>query len=129
MAWEKDILSAFQSKISPEPNTGCWLWTGRLFEKRGKYGCFTHRPSQTIMERAHRISWKLFKGVITKDQHVLHKCDNPSCVNPNHLFLGDQKTNMEDMGFKKRQAIEKKHGRYKHGRYIGDKRNSKYWRL
>ena len=118
MAWEQDIRKAFESKITPEPNTGCWLWTGRTFEKRGGYGCFTHRPSGTIMERAHRISWVLHNGSLTRDNHVLHKCDVRACVNPDHLFLGDQKDNMEDMAYKKRQAIGKKHGHYKHGRYI-----------
>lgn len=122
------VYKAFIEKVSPEPNTGCWLWIGnRLTEARGGYGVFTHRPSGTIMQRAHRESWKFFRDpTITKDEHVLHKCDNPLCVNPDHLFIGDQATNMEDMALKKRQALGKRHGHYKHGKYVGDKRNKRY---
>lgn len=127
MAWEKNIKIAFQKNVSPEPNSGCWLWCGDIFRKRGGYGVFTHRPSKTIMQRAHRISWKLFVDPdIREDQHVLHKCDNPLCVNPDHLFIGDQKTNMEDKSYKGRQQFGEQHPKYKHGRYVGQKQKAKY---
>lgn len=124
-----DWAKPFEERISPEPNTGCWLWTGNALSKRGGYGVFTNRPSGIVMKRAHRLSWELYKNVtLTGDQHVLHKCDNPLCVNPDHLFIGDQATNMEDKSFKGRQNLGKNHGMYKHGRYVGDKRNRKYHR-
>ena len=125
--WDIDIKSAFEKKFSPEPNTGCWLWTGNTFSLRNGYGAFTHRPSKTIMQRAHRISWNIYVNTnITVDDHILHKCDNPLCVNPEHLFLGDQASNMEDKSYKGRQNMGKTHGLYKHGKYVGQKRNRKY---
>ena len=88
---------------------------------------FTHRPSGIIMQRAHRLSWKFYRDdSITEEQHVLHKCDNPLCVNPDHLFIGDQKMNMEDMSYKGRQTWGEKNHHYKHGRYVGQKQNPKY---
>ena len=126
-SWETDIRIAFEKKHSPEPNTGCWLWLGSRLLKRGKYGVFTHRPTNTIMQRAHRVSWKLYKdNSITENEHVLHKCDNPLCVNPDHLFIGNQTLNMEDKAYKKRHTFGEKHPKYKHGRYVGVKQNPKY---
>lgn len=120
------LKDSFFRHVSPEPNSGCWLWTGPSLKTRGGYGVLTHRPTNTIMRRAHRLSWELHNGKITQDEHVLHKCDNPLCVNPDHLFLGDQKTNMEDMSSKGRQTHGKKNARYKHGKYVGQKQNPKY---
>lgn len=126
MAWEKDPMKAFMKNVSPEPNSGCWLWMGGVLI-RGGYGHFTHRPSGRQTLKAHRESWKFFRNPnITEDEHVLHKCDNPLCVNPDHLFIGDQATNMEDKSFKGRQNLGKNHGMYKHGKYVGDKRNKRY---
>ena len=70
---------------------GCWEWNGAT---QGSYGCFTFMRKTT---RAHRASWILHNGPIADDMHVLHKCDNPSCSNPDHLFLGSHKDNMRDM--------------------------------
>ena len=72
----------------------CWLWTGARFRAyNGDYGAFSlaGRP-----QRAHRVAYLLFKGEIPKRLHVLHECDNPSCVNPKHLFLGTHQDNMTD---------------------------------
>ena len=127
MAWNYDLKSCFESKYTPEPNTGCWLWCGNVVKKRGGYGVMTHRPSKTIMARAHRLSWKLYVNPnITEDDHILHKCDNPLCVNPDHLFVGNQAINMEDKSYKGRQLYGKKHPGYIHGRYVGQKQNKKY---
>lgn len=89
----------FEQKFSPEPNSGCWLWTGNI-EGCG-YGvfCFNRRPV-----RAHRSSWELHRGPIPAGMHVLHRCDVRSCVNPDHLFLGTHQDNMRDMAAKKRAA-------------------------
>lgn len=74
----------------------CWTWKGALFENG--YG-------QLQGLRAHRISWTIHFGKIPEGLLVLHKCDNPSCVNPVHLFLGTHQDNMTDMKSKGRSAF------------------------
>lgn len=99
----RSVLEAFEASYTPEPNSGCWLWLGNRFRHRNGYGAFTCRPHGIFQQRAHRIAWKLFRGDIDPARHVLHRCDNPSCVNPDHLFLGDQALNMKDKVRKGRQ--------------------------
>lgn len=70
---------------------GCWDWKGAT-QKR--YGCFNFLRKNLS---AHRASWILYNGSISADIHVLHKCDNPPCTNPEHLFLGSHRDNMRDM--------------------------------
>src|ERR1700743_3839012 len=63
----------------------CWLWLGATVEYG--YGVFGH-GGRGVIHYAHRISWEINNGVIPKGLFVLHKCDNPPCTNPDHLFLG-----------------------------------------
>lgn len=81
----------------PEPNSGCWLWTGSRV--RGGYGKFNP------LLRAHRVSYEEYKGPIPNGMFVCHRCDTPSCINPNHLFLGLPKDNVEDMMAKGRMPL------------------------
>ena len=74
-------LQTFMEKTIPEPNTGCWLWLG---SSKGKYGHFAPGGGAKY---AHRAAWELFRGPITDELRVLHHCDTPMCVNPDHLFL------------------------------------------
>ena len=77
----------------------CWIWKGAL--NRSGYGKFYFQGFGHDI--AHRVSYKLFKGSIKDDFFVCHRCDNPACVNPNHLWLGTHKDNMTDMVQKNRQ--------------------------
>lgn len=87
----------FMEKVIPEPNSGCWLWTGLMANDR--YGAIKFSGKKRL---AHRISYALFCGEISKDLDVCHKCDTPLCVNPQHLFLATHAENMQDMHKKNR---------------------------
>jgi len=75
---------------------GCWNWTGHK-DKDG-YGTLTVKGDngKHAPVRAHRLSLKLHGRDPQPDELVLHRCSNPSCVNPDHLYIGDQKQNMQD---------------------------------
>ena len=79
----------FDAKWMPEPNSGCWLWIAGM---QGAYGWFWNRSP----ELAHRVAWTFHRGDIPEGSHVLHRCDTPLCVNPDHLFLGTQVDNNRD---------------------------------
>lgn len=81
-----------------EPMSGCWLWDSSL-SSRG-YGVIKRNYKKI---KAHRAAYELFVGEIPVGLFVLHKCDVPSCVNPDHLFLGTNSDNMQDMLKKGRQ--------------------------
>jgi len=83
----------FWEKVNiPDDRNLCWLWTACV--NPAGYGVFAlSRTKQTI---ASRYSYLLNTGSIPKDMFILHKCDNPPCVNPEHLFVGTQKDNMMD---------------------------------
>lgn len=85
------ILARFVAQYIPEPNTGCWLWTGTAGPKG--YGLIFYKTRQ---KTAHRVAWWLFRGEIPKPLWVLHRCDTPACCNPDHLYLGTQSQNARD---------------------------------
>ena len=90
----------FDERYIPEPNSGCWLWTGATYWHG--YGVCSKK---TYGEGyAHRWSWAIHNGPIPDGMQVLHKCDVRCCVNPAHLFLGTQYDNMRDMDRKERRV-------------------------
>jgi hypothetical protein len=73
---------------------GCWKWSGSKLPKG--YGLLMSHSTRRKVFSAHRFSWTIHRGVIPNGKHVLHRCDNPECSNPDHLFLGTPKENMRD---------------------------------
>lgn len=86
-------VEPFWDKIAvSEDHNACWEWQ-RLRNKQG-YGILKTGGGS---RRAHRYVWELFNGPIPESMFVCHKCDNPPCCNPSHLFLGTHQDNMQDM--------------------------------
>ena len=94
-------MKRFWDKVAIAGPDDCWEWQAS-FHTTG-YGQIKYNRKKW---KAHRISWILTNGEIPNTLCVLHKCDNPKCVNPNHLFLGTLKENTQDM-------LKKNRGRWK----------------
>jgi hypothetical protein len=89
MKMDEKLLKRFFDKVNKTPT--CWLWTGAKACGYGQIGL------DGKLEFSHRLSYEHFVGEIPPTLCVLHECDNPSCVNPGHLFLGTKKNNTSDM--------------------------------
>lgn len=93
----KTVKERFLEKIKKDVSNGCWEWTAN--KTHGGYGKFWLCGKHVL---AHRFSYELFKDSIPEGKVICHSCDNPWCVNPDHLWLGTQSENIEDSVVKNR---------------------------
>lgn len=93
-------IRRFEAKFMPEPMSGCWLWMAGSNEHG--YGVFWNGER---LEKAHRFSFRAYKGVLWRTDDCRHVCDNPACVNPDHLLSGSAKDNTGDMWRRHRATV------------------------
>lgn len=126
-----EIQDRFWSRVDKSDPDGCWNWIGAISKTGGGYGVISGKlfgvryvpPGQNIL--AHRVSWIMANGPIpdSPEYHgtvVMHKCDNPRCVNPTHLELGTQKLNVQDMDKKGRRVVTTRVGTKHHNAVFTD---------
>ena len=91
-----DLRKRIYSRVKVNEETGCWEWQGCKRSGYGRTIIGSRTDGTRRTECTHRISYMLNYGEIPKGMEVCHKCDNPSCINPDHLFLGTYKDNAMD---------------------------------
>lgn len=101
-----DLKERLLSHIKINIETDCWEWQG---SKRNGYGRMivgSRKDKTRKSKSAHRVSYEIYHGEIPIGMDVCHRCDNPCCVNPNHLFVGTRQDNINDRESKGRNKIQ-----------------------
>jgi hypothetical protein len=98
------IEERFWAKVSKGAGNDCWIWKGGKYKhprtREETYGCISvgsRRDKSKRMVAAHKVSWEIANGPVPAGKKVCHRCDVPACVRPDHLFLGTQGENVNDM--------------------------------
>ncbi len=97
----------FWSKVDIGPTDQCWPWQG----SKSKYGYGVYCLNKKIMQ-SHRWAYLFTYGDIPEGKYILHKCDNPACCNPHHLYAGTQRENVCDM-YNRNRAYYQNKARYR----------------
>jgi hypothetical protein len=114
-----EAVTRFWSKVQRGAPDECWPWTGTFLKgsrpnlRYGNLGLDGGVGSRKYQYRAHRFAWMLANGAIPDGMNVLHRCDNPKCCNPSHLFIGTQRDNIDDQLAKGRWLRGERAGRAK----------------
>lgn len=110
MAARVGFRQRFEALVARIPFHPCWEWTGRPMSNG--YGRIDRGGARArgATVSAHRAAWELYRGPIPTGFSVLHRCDNPLCVNPDHLFIGTALDNMRDKVAKGRSSFGERNG-------------------
>lgn len=91
-----EVHALLLANCIPEPNSGCLLWEGCLVRNPGKRRLYGSIRLDGKMVRTHRLAYQAVHGPIPDGVHILHRCDVGLCCNPDHLFAGDNDSNIAD---------------------------------
>ena len=108
-----DVVTRIWARVAPVEASGCLVWEGS--KTRHGYGYLTARRLSASPLYVHRLAWESCFGPIPDGFDVCHRCDNPSCCNPDHLFVGTRSENMRDMAAKRRHPFQRGVGRIRRG--------------
>lgn len=133
MATIEDIADIIERNSMPEPNSGCWLWLGYL--SGGKYKYAVWGQGKERRQVSHLAL--LLRGIeVPRGFDACHSCDTPLCVNPDHLFVGTRKDNMQDarakgrlVGYGKREFCKAGHPLSGDNLYIDPKWQKRHCRI